>query len=258
METKAVKQVFGHRAERIPMSSQKSMVGHLIGASGALEAAATAITLDRGVIPPTINQATPDPDCDLDYVPNTAEGAAGEGRAVEQLRLRRPERLAGALAVRLSDRSPFQTSMPAADRPDRRGGDPALVPPGRGQVQSRSHFPSRIGPMANEARPMIHFSCDLCGKDLPADGKSRYVVRIAVEPGFDPCQITDADLDDDQFEELAEALRSGEHEALAAPDEDGRCGFRFDLCDECSAAFARDPLGKSYDRAPNPRSFSDN
>ena len=72
METNAVKRVFGHRADTIPISSQKSMVGHLIGASGALEAAATAITLDRGVIPPTINQATPDPNCDLDYVPNTA------------------------------------------------------------------------------------------------------------------------------------------------------------------------------------------
>jgi 3-oxoacyl-[acyl-carrier-protein] synthase II len=54
------------------MSSQKSMVGHLIGASGALEAAATAITLSQGVIPPTINQTTRDPNCDLDYVPNTA------------------------------------------------------------------------------------------------------------------------------------------------------------------------------------------
>ncbi len=72
METVAVKRVFGHRAPTIPMSSQKSMVGHLIGASGALEAAATAMSLDRGVIPPTINQATPDPGCDLDYVPNTA------------------------------------------------------------------------------------------------------------------------------------------------------------------------------------------
>jgi 3-oxoacyl-[acyl-carrier-protein] synthase II len=72
METVAVKRVFGHRAASIPMSSQKSMVGHLIGASGALEAAATAMSLDRGVIPPTINQATPDPACDLDYVPNTA------------------------------------------------------------------------------------------------------------------------------------------------------------------------------------------
>jgi 3-oxoacyl-[acyl-carrier-protein] synthase II len=72
METVAVKRVFGQRASSIPMSSQKSMVGHLIAASGALEAAATAMSLDRGVVPPTINQATPDPECDLDYVPNTA------------------------------------------------------------------------------------------------------------------------------------------------------------------------------------------
>ncbi len=72
METMAVKRVFGHRAGSIPMSSQKSMVGHLIGASGALEAAATALSLQRGVVPPTINQETPDPECDLDYVPNTA------------------------------------------------------------------------------------------------------------------------------------------------------------------------------------------
>ncbi|GIW87311.1 MAG: 3-oxoacyl-[acyl-carrier-protein] synthase 2 [Isosphaeraceae bacterium] len=72
METVAVKRVFGERATRIAMSSQKSMVGHLIGASGALEAAATALTLERGVIPPTINQHVPDPECDLDYVPNEA------------------------------------------------------------------------------------------------------------------------------------------------------------------------------------------
>jgi 3-oxoacyl-[acyl-carrier-protein] synthase II len=72
METVAVKRVFGERAKRIPMSSQKSMVGHLIGASGALEAAATALSLERGVVPPTINHQVPDPECDLDYVPNTA------------------------------------------------------------------------------------------------------------------------------------------------------------------------------------------
>ena len=72
METMAVKKVFGHRAPKIPMSSQKSMVGHLIGASGALEAAATAISLQHGVVPPTINQSKRDPACDLDYVPNTA------------------------------------------------------------------------------------------------------------------------------------------------------------------------------------------
>ncbi|MDR3632420.1 MAG: beta-ketoacyl-[acyl-carrier-protein] synthase family protein [Isosphaeraceae bacterium] len=72
METVAVKRVFGHRAGSIPMSSQKSMVGHLIGASGALEAAATALSLERGIVPPTINQEKADPVCDLDYVPNTA------------------------------------------------------------------------------------------------------------------------------------------------------------------------------------------
>jgi 3-oxoacyl-[acyl-carrier-protein] synthase II len=72
METVAVKRVFGDRAPSIPISSQKSMIGHLIGASGAVEAAATALSLERGVVPPTINLATPDPDCDLDYVPNTA------------------------------------------------------------------------------------------------------------------------------------------------------------------------------------------
>lgn len=72
METRAVKRVFGHRAPKIPMSSQKSMVGHLIGASGALEAAATAISLQHRVVPPTINQSKKDPACDLDYVPNTA------------------------------------------------------------------------------------------------------------------------------------------------------------------------------------------
>jgi 3-oxoacyl-[acyl-carrier-protein] synthase II len=72
METVAVKRVFGERAPHIPMSSQKSMIGHLIGASGAVEAAATALTLERGVVPPTINYDVPDPACDLDYVPNTA------------------------------------------------------------------------------------------------------------------------------------------------------------------------------------------
>jgi 3-oxoacyl-[acyl-carrier-protein] synthase II len=72
METRAIKRVFGEGARLLPMSSIKSMIGHLIGAAGAVEAVAMALTLHTGVLPPTINQTHPDPDCDLDYVPNTA------------------------------------------------------------------------------------------------------------------------------------------------------------------------------------------
>jgi 3-oxoacyl-[acyl-carrier-protein] synthase II len=72
METVAVKRVFGERARKLPLSSIKSMVGHLIGAAGAVEAVALALTLQRGALPPTINLTQPDPECDLDYVPNSA------------------------------------------------------------------------------------------------------------------------------------------------------------------------------------------
>jgi 3-oxoacyl-[acyl-carrier-protein] synthase II len=72
METIAVKKVFGENAKMLPLSSIKSMVGHLIGAAGAVEAIALAMTLHSGAVPPTINQTQRDPDCDLDYVPNTA------------------------------------------------------------------------------------------------------------------------------------------------------------------------------------------
>jgi 3-oxoacyl-[acyl-carrier-protein] synthase II len=72
METFAVKRVFGDGARAIPLSSIKSMVGHLIGAAGAVEAVATALTLHDGALPPTINLTQPDPECDLDYVPLSA------------------------------------------------------------------------------------------------------------------------------------------------------------------------------------------
>ena len=71
-ESKAIKLVFGERAYKIPVSSNKSMIGHLACAAGAIEAVASVLTIKHGVIPPTINYETPDPECDLDYVPNVA------------------------------------------------------------------------------------------------------------------------------------------------------------------------------------------
>ena len=76
LETAAIKALFGQHAYRIPVSSIKSMVGHLLGAAGALEAAACVLALQHGVIPPTINLEHPDPECDLDYVPNVARRAS--------------------------------------------------------------------------------------------------------------------------------------------------------------------------------------
>jgi len=72
METVAVKAVFGEDAYKVPVSSTKSMTGHLIGGAGAIEAAVCIMALQDGIIPPTINLDNPDPNCDLDYVPNVA------------------------------------------------------------------------------------------------------------------------------------------------------------------------------------------
>ncbi|MDN5327086.1 MAG: 3-oxoacyl-[acyl-carrier-protein] synthase [Moorella sp. (in: firmicutes)] len=71
-ETLAIKNLFGACASRVAISSTKSMIGHLLGAAGAIELVATAMTIATGVIPPTINYEEPDPECDLDYVPNVA------------------------------------------------------------------------------------------------------------------------------------------------------------------------------------------
>lgn len=71
-ETMAIKKVFGERAYKIPVSSTKSMTGHLLGAAGGAELVAILMCMEKGFIHPTINYQTPDPDCDLDYVPNTA------------------------------------------------------------------------------------------------------------------------------------------------------------------------------------------
>lgn len=78
METLAIKHVFGDRAYAIPVSSNKSMIGHLIAACGAVEFVGTVLTVFHQVVPPTINYHYPDPVCDLDYVPNTARACAVE------------------------------------------------------------------------------------------------------------------------------------------------------------------------------------
>jgi hypothetical protein len=74
-ETRAIKTVFGEHAYKLAISSTKSMTGHLLGGAGGVEAAFTALTIKNGIIPPTINYETPDPACDLDFVPNVARKA---------------------------------------------------------------------------------------------------------------------------------------------------------------------------------------
>jgi 3-oxoacyl-[acyl-carrier-protein] synthase II len=75
METKAIKRALGDQAKKVMVSSSKSIFGHCLGAAGALEAAATILSMEAGKVPPTINLEVPDPECDLDYVPNVAREA---------------------------------------------------------------------------------------------------------------------------------------------------------------------------------------
>ena len=92
-ETKAIKEVFGDHAYKLAVSSTKSMMGHMFGAAGAVEAIMCALAIRDGVLPPTINYANPDPECDLDYVPNEARKADVRVDPLERHGPRRPQRL---------------------------------------------------------------------------------------------------------------------------------------------------------------------
>jgi 3-oxoacyl-[acyl-carrier-protein] synthase II len=74
-ETQGIRSVFGDHADKLMVSSSKSMTGHLLGAAGGIEAAFSILAVQHGIVPPTINLDDPDPDCDLDYVPHTARQA---------------------------------------------------------------------------------------------------------------------------------------------------------------------------------------
>ena len=76
VETLAIKRLFGERSHSLPISSVKSALGHCLGAAGAVEAIAAILALYHGVVPPTLNYEEPDPDCDLDYVPNEPRTAS--------------------------------------------------------------------------------------------------------------------------------------------------------------------------------------
>ena len=111
-ETLAIKTVFGEHARRIGVSSTKSMTGHLLGAAGGVEVGITALCLHGQVMTPTINYEFPDPDCDLDYVPNV--GAAGQARL-------RPDQF---VRVRGDQRLPPSAALRRLRRPAGRGPGP--------------------------------------------------------------------------------------------------------------------------------------
>ena len=83
VESRCVRRLFGPLADRVPGSSTKSMIGHPQGASGAAGIVTAALALRDGFLPPTINQTDPDPDCDLDFIPNTRPAARAAGGAVQ-------------------------------------------------------------------------------------------------------------------------------------------------------------------------------
>ena len=104
IESYAIKQLFGDHANKLAVSSTKSMIGHLLGAAGAVEAGITSLVVQRGILPPTINYENPDPDCDLDYVPNKCAGTMFP-TPFQFLWIRRNQRVAAVQTLGMSRKS---------------------------------------------------------------------------------------------------------------------------------------------------------
>lgn len=95
---------------------------------------------------------------------------------------------------------------------------------------------------------MLHFTCDVCGQRL---GDSRYVVKLEVYPAFDPEEVTDAQLDADSLQEVADLLEEQEATGALELEDCGTKSFRFDLCPHCRSRFVKDPLGRDALRRLN-------
>jgi len=96
--------------------------------------------------------------------------------------------------------------------------------------------------LAQEARKMIHYTCDMCGKPLLVEEEVRYVVKIEVYAGYDPMEITEEDLEEDHTEEMRELVKEMEDMTTEEVEEGVYKKFRFDLCPSCKEIYLRDPL----------------
>ena len=96
---------------------------------------------------------------------------------------------------------------------------------------------------------MLHFSCDLCGKELLVEEDLRYVAKIEVYAAYDPLEITEEDLEEDHMEEISELIKQMDSMDDQEIEDQVYKSFRFDLCPECHKKFLKDPLGREASRS---------
>ena len=96
---------------------------------------------------------------------------------------------------------------------------------------------------------MLHYSCDLCGKELLVEADLRYVVKLEVYAAYDPLEITEEDLEEDHMEEISQLIKQMDDMDEQALEDQVYKNFRFDLCPECHKKFLKDPLGREIARS---------